>query len=197
MAAIDTDTASLDRLSPHWRYAVPRVLQNGEQVLASFEVDLNHQLFFSTGVVCLTNRGLLASRQHLTLEQLAQRDAWDFWPLDVAVQLRLSDHAGVACLECVKGDQRLAYWRFTLEHNPAANRLVQQYKLEIAKLSGHDVSEDLSQPVCPTCWVPLPPDQDECPACTAENLTPPSTWTLFRLWRFCKSQTPQIYCLFF
>jgi ATP-binding cassette subfamily B protein len=40
--------------------------------------------------------------------------------------------------------------------------------------------------------VPLPPDQEECPACSSENLTAPSTWTLFRLWRFAKPYKGQL-----
>ena len=33
---------------------------------------------------------------------------------------------------------------------------------------------------------PLPVGQDECAACVSEAASPPSTWTLFRLWRFAK-----------
>ena len=172
---------------------VPRVLESGENLVASLELDLNHRLEFSTGVVCLTNRGLLASRNGYSLDQLSDRSAWDFWAFDQSLQLRLSDHAGVACLELCDSHQRLAHWRFTLGHNPAANRLVQQYKLELAKSLGQSVPAELGQPLCPTCWVPLPPDQDECPACTSENLTPPSTWTLFRLWRFAKPYKGQLF----
>ena len=115
---------------------VPRVLESGENLVASLELDLNHRLEFSTGVVCLTNRGLLASRNGYSLDQLSDRSAWDFWAFDQSLQLRLSDHAGVACLELCDSYQRLAHWRFTLGHNPAANRLVQQYKLELVKSLG-------------------------------------------------------------
>jgi ATP-binding cassette subfamily B protein len=38
--------------------------------------------------------------------------------------------------------------------------------------------------VCPSCKAPLEPEQEECPICTKVVYTPPSTWTLFRLWRF-------------
>jgi len=55
---------------------------------------------------------------------------------------------------------------------------------------------EATQPLCPTCWVPLPPDQDECPACSSENLTPPSTWTLLRLWRFAKPYKGQLFAGF-
>ncbi|HWU84808.1 MAG TPA: ABC transporter ATP-binding protein, partial [Rhodocyclaceae bacterium] len=39
---------------------------------------------------------------------------------------------------------------------------------------------------CPTCKALLEPGQEECPICTRELQTPPSTWTLFRLWRFAR-----------
>ena len=38
--------------------------------------------------------------------------------------------------------------------------------------------------ICPKCKAPLPPGEDECPICTREETAAPSTWTLFRLWRF-------------
>ncbi|TXT36750.1 MAG: ATP-binding cassette subfamily B bacterial, partial [Comamonadaceae bacterium] len=45
---------------------------------------------------------------------------------------------------------------------------------------------------CPSCKAPLEPDQDECPICTKVIHTPPSTWTLFRLWRFAKPYQGQL-----
>ncbi|MGD9788825.1 MAG: ABC transporter ATP-binding protein, partial [Sulfuricellaceae bacterium] len=36
------------------------------------------------------------------------------------------------------------------------------------------------------------PVQDECPVCNNEIHTPPSTWTLFRLWRFAKPYNKQL-----
>nr|MBP7493393.1 ATP-binding cassette domain-containing protein [Rhodoferax sp.] len=51
---------------------------------------------------------------------------------------------------------------------------------------------------CPSCKAPLAPDQEECPICTKVLHTPPSTWTLFRLWRFAKPYKGQLllgFCL--
>jgi ATP-binding cassette subfamily B protein len=45
---------------------------------------------------------------------------------------------------------------------------------------------------CPTCDAPLPPGTDECPTCAREIHTPPSTWTLFRLWRFARPYRGQL-----
>lgn len=41
---------------------------------------------------------------------------------------------------------------------------------------------------------PLLAGQEECPVCSKEIHTPPSTWTLFRLWRFAQ---PYRWRLFF
>ncbi|MEG7685983.1 hypothetical protein, partial [Listeria monocytogenes] len=29
-------------------------------------------------------------------------------------------------------------------------------------------------------------DDDECPVCSREDLNPPSTWTLLKIWRFAR-----------
>ncbi len=50
---------------------------------------------------------------------------------------------------------------------------------------------------CPSCKAPLEPDQDECPICTKVMYTPPSTWTLFRLWRFAKPYRGELALGFF
>ena len=179
----------------HWRFLLPRVLQADEQVLAFLELDLNTQLRYANGLICLTNHGLLSAKIGKSLTSLESRESWDFWPYSSELRLQLHDHAGVASLELCHESARLALWRFTLAQNPAANRLIQQYKLELSKFLGNvdpTTEELVGQPLCPTCWVPLPPDQDDCPACTSENMTPPSTWTLFRLWRFAKPYKGQL-----
>jgi ATP-binding cassette subfamily B protein len=40
--------------------------------------------------------------------------------------------------------------------------------------------------VCPVCQASLSEDDDECPVCSREDLNPPSTWTLLKLWRFAR-----------
>jgi len=169
---------------------VAQALNINESVIAVLELDLNEQLHFSKSLVCLTNQGLLASKEGSA--------SWVRWPFSEDLKLQLHDHAGVANLELLNQTGRLATWRFTLAQNPVANRLVQHFQIELAKSLGKFNVElaEASQPLCPTCWVPLPPDQDECPACSSENLTPPSTWTLLRLWRFAKPYKGQLFAGF-
>ena len=167
-----------------------QALNANESVIAVLELDLNEQLHFAKGLVCLTNQGLMASQEDAS--------SWSRWAFSEDLKLQLHDHAGVANLELINQTGRLANWRFTLAQNPVANRLVQHFQVELAKSLGKYNPElaEATQPLCPTCWVPLPLDQDECPACSSENLTPPSTWTLLRLWRFAKPYKGQLFAGF-
>jgi ATP-binding cassette subfamily B protein len=186
LITIHSHSDSLERLPNEWRHSVAQTLNDNESVIAVLELDLNEQLHFAKGLVCLTNQGLIASKEDLA--------SWSRWSFSDDLKLQLHDHAGVANLELINQSGRLANWRFTLAQNPVANRLVQHFQIELAKSLGRFNAElaEATQPLCPTCWVPLPPDQDECPACSSENLTPPSTWTLLRLWRFAKPYKGQL-----
>jgi ATP-binding cassette subfamily B protein len=186
LTTIHSHSDSLERLPNEWRHSVAQTLNDNESVIAVLELDLNEQLHFAKGLVCLTNQGLIASKEEFA--------SWSRWPFSDDLKLQLHDHAGVANLELISKAGRLVNWRFTLAQNPVANRLVQHFQVELAKFLGKFKPElaEATQPLCPTCWVPLPPDQDECPACSSENLTPPSTWTLLRLWRFAKPYKGQL-----
>lgn len=167
------------------------MLRPGEEIIAILEIDLDDQLHFSKGLVCLSNQGLLGTSYQ-------EAGAWGRWDFSVGHSLNLHDHAGVVTLQLTDSVGQLAQWKFTLAQNPAASRLLQQYQIESAKFLGHPThaNQESSQTLCPTCWVPLPPDQDDCPACSSENLTPPSTWTLLRLWRFAKPYKGQLFAGF-
>jgi ATP-binding cassette subfamily B protein len=184
--AIHGHSDSFERLPNELRHSIAQTLNANESVVTVLELDLNEQLHFSKGLVCLTNQGLIASTEDFS--------SWSRWLFSEDLKLHLHDHAGVANLELISKAGRLVNWRFTLAQNPVANRLVQHFQIELAKSLGKFNPEliEATQPLCPTCWVPLPPDQDECPACSSENLTPPSTWTLLRLWRFAKPYKGQL-----
>ncbi len=184
-------SASADQtlhLAPElWQPAVRAHLLAGEILLATIETDLDEQLQFAHGLICLTNQRLCA---------LSPAGAWSEWPLSADQTLKLTDHAGIATLDLLTPSARLNRWRFTLAQNPAALRLVRQLdslrqnekdrqRTEAGEAVPAQGTGD-EPALCPNCWVPLPPDQDECPACYSENLTSPSTWTLLRLWRFAK-----------
>ncbi|WP_338761715.1 ABC transporter ATP-binding protein [Massilia sp. METH4] len=158
-----------------WRSDTQLQLAPGENVQSALEVDLDSKLHFAKGIVLLTDRRILAH---------APGESWLSWPYRAGMALKLHDHAGVGHLELVDELGRLAAWRFTLGQNLHAIKLTEQFgPLLESALTGVPVVPP-EEHACPTCKAPLEPDQDECPICTKVVHTPPSTWTLFRLWRF-------------
>jgi ATP-binding cassette subfamily B protein len=171
-------------LPDRWRAEVEKQLPTGENVVSALEVDLNHQLHFSRGLIVLTEGRLLARGPG--------ENRWSEWPYRAGLVLNHHDHAGVGHIELVDGQSRLASWQFTLGQNLHAIRLAEQFK---ARLDSHVSGEPLARDernICPSCKAPLEPDQDECPICTTVVYTPPSTWTLFRLWRFARPYSGQL-----
>ncbi len=167
-----------------WRADVESRLASGENVITSLEIDLDARLHFNKGLVIVTDQRLLARAPGET--------TWRDWPYRKGLQLKHHDHAGVGHLEVSDDAGRLADWRFTLGQNLLAIRLMDQFQLQLeSRVSGHPVLQE-DRSICPSCKAPLEPDQDECPICTKVIHTPPSTWTLFRLWRFAKPYRAQL-----
>jgi ATP-binding cassette subfamily B protein len=169
-------TLSASFLPDYWQAELAKKLAPGENVLSGVEVDLDAKLRFTRGVVVVTDRRLLARSPGET--------QWSDWPLRAGLALQHHDHAGVGHLELVDAEGLLATWRFTLGQNLQAIRVVDQFRDQLQSVvSGVPVLPP-EQHICPSCKAPLEPDQEECPICTKVLHTPPSTWTLFRLWRF-------------
>ncbi|WP_317205282.1 ABC transporter ATP-binding protein [Janthinobacterium sp.] len=159
-----------------WQNEVEKKLVSGENVLTSVEVDLDARLRFTKGIIIVTDRRLLA--------RSPGEAVWHEWSYRAGLALKHHDHAGVGHLELQDEQGRLASWRFTLGQNLHAIRLIDQFREQLeSHLSGAPV-QAAEQNICPSCKAPLEPDQDECPICTKVLYTPPSTMTLFRLWRF-------------
>ncbi len=168
---------SLTELPDRWRTELP-ALAPEENVLSALEVDLDSKLHFNKGLVLLTERRIMARAPGETV--------WRDWTYRPGMSLKLHDHAGVGHLELVDDTQRLAAWRFTLGQNLLALRLSETFpRLLEAHVHGKPL-QHIEQNSCPTCKAPLEADQEECPVCTKVVHTPPSTWTLFRLWRFAR-----------
>ena len=172
-----------------WREAVQKQLRPHENVLAALEVDLDQQLHFVKGLVLLTNQRLLACE--------GATQIWSGWDLQAGQTLLHHDHAGVGHLNLVDASALRGSWRFTLGQNLQAIRLVDQFHSQLeSTVSGKPLGQALTQ-VCPSCKAPLDPEQEECPVCTKVVHTPPSTWTLFRLWRFARPYRGQLLLGFF
>ncbi len=173
----------LNDIPADWRPDVQAQLQNEENVLAVLEVDLDAQLFFVNGLLIVTNQRLLSR---------APDASWRAWPYQPGLTLTHHDHAGVGHLELSDAKGRLANWRFTLGLNLQAIRLHQQFQISH---QSHVTGQPPAPPDehrCPSCKAPLTPDQDECPICAKVIHTPPSTWVLFRLWRFAQPYRGQL-----
>jgi ATP-binding cassette subfamily B protein len=167
-----------------WQAELNSRLLPAEQAIATLELDLDSHLVFSRGWVVLTNQRLLA--------RSPGGEDWTAWAFKPGLSLQHADHAGVGTLELHDATSRLACWRFTLAHNVAALRLSDRFAEQLgARLSGQPVPPP-DEAVCPTCKAPLAPDQEECPLCSRELREAPSTWTLFRLWRFARPYRMQL-----
>lgn len=183
---LSTQTAaSLPALIPaSWHAELSQVLEEREEIEYCLELDLDARLRFKNGLIVVTDRRLLARAPGET--------DWRNWAFRPGLALWHHDHAGVGTLELVDTAGRLACWRYTLGRNAAALRLVDRFERRLASRADGRSLEPPVESLCPKCMAPLDPRQDECPICAREILTPPSTWTLFRLWRFARPYKGQL-----
>lgn len=167
-----------------WGSNIASTFGEGTNVQAWLEVDLDNKLHFGRGLVAISDGRLLSRAAHET--------TWAEWKLCDGLDLRHFDHAGVGTLELQDGSGRLASWRYTLGQNLAALRLIAEFKIQLESIvSGLPVSRS-DEEICPKCKTLLEPGSDECTICARELHTPPSTWTLFRLWRFARPYRGQL-----
>ncbi|WP_137894721.1 ABC transporter ATP-binding protein [Ramlibacter sp. 2FC] len=158
-----------------WQAEVVPQLQTIENVSGWLEVDLDAQLRYSPGLVIVTEQRLVA--------RAPGEKNWQTWDFRPGLSLQHHDHAGVGTLELHDEGGRLACWRYTLGHNPAALRLIALFEAGLqARLQGRAPEAAEAEPAGP--------DQDESHA--GDSGAPPSTWTLLRLWRFAKPYQGQL-----
>ncbi|MBH1965465.1 MAG: ABC transporter ATP-binding protein [Comamonadaceae bacterium] len=151
-------------------------LRSEENVRATLEVDLSERLRFSLGYVLITNQRLIA--------RFPDETAWKSWDLRSGLTLTHHDYAGVGSLELRDEGGQLAVWRYTLGRNPPALRLLAQFDAALVALAGGEaVEEDELDEIA---------EEEEL----SDTGKPPSTWTLFRLWRFAKPYKWQLFGAF-
>ena len=175
---------AIKTLPDAWRAEIKSQLPADSVVLDWVEADLDANLHFGQGIIALTKDRVIAK---------APGDKhWQQWLMRAGMALKHFDHAGVGTLELVDQDSCLARWRYTLGHNLAALRVIKEFDIQLAAhVTGNAPVRDFDD-VCPKCKTPLEPGSDECAMCTREIYKPPSTWTLFRLWRFAKPYQGQL-----
>jgi ATP-binding cassette subfamily B protein len=167
-----------------WQADVEKKLFPGENVLSGVAVDLDARLRFVNGVIVVTDRRLLALSPGAT--------DWQEWPYRAGLALQHHDHAGVGHLELLDEQGLLAAWRFTLGQNLNAIRVLDSFREQRDSVVSGRVVVSPEQITCPSCKGPLEADDEECAVCTKVLYTPPSTWTLFRLWRFAEPYKGQL-----
>lgn len=168
----------MNNLPQVWAQELTLQLKQDEIVLSAVETDLDASLRFERGLIVVTNQRLLSKAPN--------EQNWLSWSYTRGIQMRHHDHAGVGHLELLDEARLLAHWRFTLGQNLLIIRLMDSFREQLeAHLTGK-TPERVEQNICPSCKAVLEPEQEECPVCTKVIHTPPSTWTLFRLWRFAR-----------
>ncbi|KAA3652647.1 MAG: ABC transporter ATP-binding protein [Proteobacteria bacterium] len=183
MSSADTAPPATPTLAERWLDALRNTLSADEQIEATLTLDLDARLHFADAVLVLTERRLIVCTGD---------DAHERWPIAPDQHLHLHDLAGVGTLALHDDSARLAVWRFTLTQNPSALRLVRRFEQIRAALREGRAPGPAPVVHCAQCNAPLPPDEDDCPACAATIDQPPSTWTLFRLWRFARPYKGQL-----
>ena len=170
-----------------WRGQIQSRLLDSERILGWIQTDLDHRLHFERGLVAVTNLRLLACRE--------SGAEWAQWGLQPGLSLRKRDHAAVGTLEIVDGNACLDSWRYTLGHDPSAQRLIDAHTAATKSLSS-GIDSPLIRTVCPGCRAELPEGQQACIACAsapeAAVESAPSTWVLLRLWRFARPYRGQL-----
>ncbi|MEO0028440.1 MAG: hypothetical protein RJB45_481 [Pseudomonadota bacterium] len=179
-----------------WQEGVLSQVHLGENVLAWLEVDLNDELRFKKTLVILTDQRVISTDE-------AQKN-WNLSQLSPDLSLRVQDHAGVGTLALHQGGRRLAAWRFTLGLEAAVLRwklrfenqqvLRQQAPTFLGQALNSPGAQETVEPgvgsmrhvLCPICQNVVDASDDECPVCLEKDQAPPSTWTLFKLWRFAR-----------
>ena len=179
-----------------WQEGVLSQVHLGENVLAWLEVDLNDELRFKKNLVILTDQRVISTDE--------TQKSWNFYPVSSDLSLRVMDHAGVGTLALHQGARRLAAWRFTLGLEAAVLRWKlrfenhQQPSSPSASFLGKSLQGTVDtvhlEPgvgamrhvLCPICQNVVDEADEECPVCLEKEQAPPSTWTLFKLWRFAR-----------
>ncbi len=154
-----------------------------EALLAWVELDLDADLRFEKSLLLLSDQGLFWTDGQVF-------ESWQLWE---GAHLVHGDHAGVGHLRMETAEKLLKSWTFTLAVNPQVLRLQSSFRQlnRGEEISAGEVSEYDKQ-VCPIYLSPKPANSDVCPTCDPEDDAPPSTWSLFKLWRFARPYKKQL-----
>jgi ATP-binding cassette, subfamily B, bacterial len=168
---------SRDRLNlvpAAWQAELNARLEPREAVRACFEPDLDQNLRYTTGLVVLTDRHVLAAP--------APGAAWELWPLSTAMTLRAQHHTGSDALELLDSRSTVTRWHYTAARRVSARDFVRQFDASLSP--GEDGAS--AGAVCPNCGAPMLSGETECLKCS-----PPSARAAHALRRIARFARPQ------
>ena len=181
-------TSFAPTLPSHWELALgasESPVKTLDSVLAWVELDLDADLRFEKSLLVLTGQGLVWTDGHV----------FELWPMSSHPHLFHGDHAGVGHLKLEATEKLLRIWYFTLAVNPQVLRLQSAFK-QLSQghqpSKGHPEAGEYEKQVCAVCLSAKPANSEVCPTCDPEDDKPPSTWTLFKLWRFARPYKKQL-----
>jgi len=163
-------------------------------LLSCLEIDLNQHLFFEKSLLILLST---ERREQFKILQISTAGKIiGEWSFGSEAYFQQYDHAGIGHIRLLEFEQHIESWHHTLSLNLAVNQFKEQFQNR--SKSAESTSLSLVNEVnCPYCQTPLLPNQEQCLVCDPENEVPPSTWTLFKLWRFAKPYQSQLILGFF
>jgi ATP-binding cassette subfamily B protein len=174
----------LHQIPPSWQTDIAAVLWEGEAILACLEPNLDSRLHFTGSLLVATDQRLLSKD--------AGAVSWTKWAYRPGLHMSHHDHAGVGALELQDESSRIAVWRYTLGRNTDALRLLDRFARQNRALVSQSLPDVLDERICPRCRMAMEANNDDCNTCAADAPARPSTWTLFRLWRFARPYKGQL-----
>ncbi|MCY2985047.1 MAG: ABC transporter ATP-binding protein [Planctomycetota bacterium] len=179
------NTSESSTLPTGFKSELAAQLQSGEEILAWLEPNLDAKLCFGSGMVVLTNRGVISRQPTPPGTQLAPLLRWD---LSDVREIKKLDRVGLGVLELVGEKRLLQAWRFTAGHSTEAASLSAKFKLVKA---GKSEEDEVSASICPSCGGTMLVGQMVCSNC-APTPAPDTNRSLWRLTRFAKPRASMI-----
>jgi len=165
-------SSGIGSLSPGWRSAVERALQNGERLLAWLELDLDPDRRFSPGLLVLTDSRWLAWVGSAPLAEVDVRRL---------KQIELRDYGSLSEIVVQGADQQSIHYHLSATRREAARTFVEQVELFLRGGISNVLPPDAR---CPKCGGALAAG-GECPECDVSD-SPPAVRSIMRLARFAR-----------
>ena len=180
----ETGGQSLAILPEPWQQEVEALLSPAEQILAGFELDLNSDLRFGTGMVVLTNQRIVSIENADLQDSIAP--GTQSWKLANALEVSTSIYGGLGQLVLSIGGVRQATWHFTTARESLAQHFASVVVSAIHTRSSQRADGSVTKVTrCVSCGATLTAQQPVCFSCAPSAAPSPSN-SLLRLVPFAK-----------